>query len=155
MRDRICILELEPWSVMGALLVLQDWSPDLVLEEINFSSSSFWIQIHKLPPNRKTLANAMKIRTIAGSFFEVDTQLGNDLLWNNFLRVKVAITASQSSIKHSNLYIPSHDAHKEPAPQVCPTFSVLAAVVRDSDGYFLHAWTAKDVCLELALSCRG
>jgi len=33
----------------------------------------------------------VKIRAMVGSLKEVDTQLGADLLWNNFLRIKAAI----------------------------------------------------------------
>ncbi|KAK9266357.1 hypothetical protein L1049_012628 [Liquidambar formosana] len=83
-----------PWSVRGAHLVLKEWSPGLVLEEISFKVSPFWVQIHGLPPGFKSLDNISKIGLSIGVFIEADVKRSNHLVWNNFLRVRVGIDVS-------------------------------------------------------------
>lgn len=37
------------WSIRGVDLVLKTWKPYLTWKEVDFSSSTFWVQVHKLP----------------------------------------------------------------------------------------------------------
>lgn len=48
--DRDTIFQGRPWSLNGAHLILKDWPADKALEEITFETTSFFIQIHGLPP---------------------------------------------------------------------------------------------------------
>ena len=38
-----------PWSIRGGHLVLKPWNPSLKWQEIPFTSSTFWVQVHGLP----------------------------------------------------------------------------------------------------------
>ncbi|KAK9290065.1 hypothetical protein L1049_008229 [Liquidambar formosana] len=78
-----------PWSIMGHHLVLKSWDPSLVLDEIDFSLSPFWIQIHGLPPHHKTFSNAAKIGELVGSSPKVDFRSKEALIKSTFLRVQV------------------------------------------------------------------
>lgn len=39
-----------PWSLNGAHLILKEWPSELSLSEIDFETSTFYMQIHGLPP---------------------------------------------------------------------------------------------------------
>ena len=39
-----------PWSIKGGHIVLKRWSLDLTWQEVDFSISSIWVQVHGLPP---------------------------------------------------------------------------------------------------------
>ncbi|KAK9284051.1 hypothetical protein L1049_012311 [Liquidambar formosana] len=85
-----------PWSVMGSHLVLKYWSPSLTIEEVDFSVSPFWVQIHGLPPSHKTLSNATRIGAIAGLSPHVDFPSKEALVRSQFLRVKVELNVLNS-----------------------------------------------------------
>ncbi|KAK9291050.1 hypothetical protein L1049_009234 [Liquidambar formosana] len=93
--DRHRIFNLGPWSMVGADLVLKAWSPSLVLEEIDFTYSPFWLQIHGLHPDHKTIRNVEKIEAVLGKVVLVDFTSKEAMLWQNFLRVKVYIDVSK------------------------------------------------------------
>ena len=38
-----------PLSVRGGHRILKRWSPDITWQEVSFSTSTFWVQIHGLP----------------------------------------------------------------------------------------------------------
>ncbi|KAK9278641.1 hypothetical protein L1049_028214 [Liquidambar formosana] len=84
--DRRRIFNSGPWSMVGAHLVLKAWSPSLVLEEIDFTYSPFWLQIHGLPPDHKTVRNVEKIGAVLGKVILVDFTSKEVLLWQNFLK---------------------------------------------------------------------
>ncbi|KAK9265662.1 hypothetical protein L1049_003420 [Liquidambar formosana] len=79
---------------MGSHLVLICWRLCLVLEELDFSRSQFWIQIHGLSLGNKTTANATKIGNMIGKFISVDSHNSNGLFWESFLRIKVDLLIS-------------------------------------------------------------
>ncbi|KAK9279425.1 hypothetical protein L1049_013104 [Liquidambar formosana] len=80
-----------PWSIMGCHLVLKIWPPHMVLEEIDFSTSPFWVQIHGLPPDQQTHCNALKIGAMFDGVITVDPSSSDICVWSNFLRIKVQI----------------------------------------------------------------
>ncbi|KAK9291354.1 hypothetical protein L1049_019300 [Liquidambar formosana] len=84
-----------PWSVMGAHLVLKVWNPNLILEEIDFSHSGFWVQIHGLPPALKSRVNVTKIGAKFDRFLQFDESGGDSLVWNHFVRIKVDLNVSE------------------------------------------------------------
>ena len=42
-----------PWSIKGEHLILKKFDPNLSLNEVDFTSTEFWVQIHGLPLNRQ------------------------------------------------------------------------------------------------------
>lgn len=61
-----------PRSIRGGHLVLKRWSPDLTWQEVDFLTSSIWIQVHGLPPLWRTEENLRRIGSRVGSVLEVD-----------------------------------------------------------------------------------
>lgn len=49
-KDMDYIFNLRPWSLNGANLILKEWPIEKTLSEINFDTSSFYLQVHGLPP---------------------------------------------------------------------------------------------------------
>lgn len=90
LEDRDRVLNSGPWSIKGALLNLQIWSPSLTLEEVDFTYIEMWIQIHNLPPNRMNGDNIRKVGNVIGtlSFCEKEYQLCKI---RKFVRIKACV----------------------------------------------------------------
>ncbi|XVF04561.1 hypothetical protein REPUB_Repub05bG0094200 [Reevesia pubescens] len=56
--DKMKVVCQGPWSVMDCLIVLKDWPTEATLEEIDFSLSEIWVQVHNLPVVYLTKQNA-------------------------------------------------------------------------------------------------
>lgn len=50
-----------PWSCKGGHLILKRWSPDITWKEVDFTTSTFWVQIHGMPALWITESNIRKI----------------------------------------------------------------------------------------------
>lgn len=87
-RDRI--LEDAPWSVKKALLVLKTGSPELSVEEIDFTFCPFWVQIH-LPLNRMTTGNINKMGKFLGKLLYKDGGPNTPIKLGKFLHIMVEI----------------------------------------------------------------
>ena len=61
-----------PWSIRGGHLVLKHWNPSLTWQEIPFSTSTFWVQVHDLPDLWRSPANIRRLGEKAGKVVEVD-----------------------------------------------------------------------------------
>ena len=61
-----------PWAVDGALLVLEKWSPNLVIERLQLNFVSIWVQLHGLPLEYQYLNLAERMGHIMGIFERVD-----------------------------------------------------------------------------------
>ena len=70
--DKIRVLEESLWCVMGYLLVLKNIEKDQNIDELDFSTSPFWIQIHSLPFQKRTLQNIEKIAALLGTLVQVE-----------------------------------------------------------------------------------
>ncbi|KAK9286374.1 hypothetical protein L1049_014768 [Liquidambar formosana] len=89
--DKLKILSVGPWSIRGLLLVFKEWSSGLVLEEIDFHSYPFWVQVHGLHPDFKSTDNVSKIGPKIGVLLDVDVPRSGQLVWNKFIRVRVDV----------------------------------------------------------------
>ena len=49
-------------------MIMKSWSPELTFEEIDFSTTDFWVQIHNLPFGRMTPENARAIGNLVGRY---------------------------------------------------------------------------------------
>ena len=50
-----------PWSFKGEHLILKQYSSDLSFNEIDFSISDFWVQVHGLPLNHQNVPSLKKL----------------------------------------------------------------------------------------------
>ncbi|CAI9107648.1 OLC1v1007055C1 [Oldenlandia corymbosa var. corymbosa] len=92
-QDWINVLLDSPWNIKGGLLILSIWSPGKIPDELDLSSSPFWVQIHGLPVDYLTEETALKIGKILGKFICLDSTGFDDgkFSWKNFLRIRVII----------------------------------------------------------------
>jgi hypothetical protein len=88
------ILQQGPWNIRGSLLLLQPWSPDLALEEVELHLCPFWIQLHGLPTQNMTLRNANRIGKVLGNLLEAENHDVSGLICHQHLRLRVELNTS-------------------------------------------------------------
>ena len=79
-----------PWSIDGALLVLEKWRPNLVMSKLHLNFVSIWVQLHGLPLEYHYPELAERMGQMIGSFEKIDWE---DRLPRNirFMRIKVRL----------------------------------------------------------------
>lgn len=92
--DKDHILKDGPWSISNNLLILEPLEIGGTVEDVEFSQCPFWIQIHGLPVEKMTRANAELIGKCLGKLLAVETSHDGILLGRSFLRVRAAIKVS-------------------------------------------------------------
>ena len=80
-----------PWSCKGGHLIIKKWSPDITWQEVDFSSSTFWVQVHGLPALWSTEDNLKRIGSRLGKVIEMDLVGEPGSVWKKFLRIRVDI----------------------------------------------------------------
>jgi|UniRef100_A0A2N9I6B2 hypothetical protein len=70
--DLNMVFKRRPWTLRGAHLILKVWEPDLNWNEVDFSKSTFWIQVHGLPSLWQNKPNLTRIGNKMGNVIEVD-----------------------------------------------------------------------------------
>lgn len=93
--DRDRIFERRPWSFNGAHMNLKLWNPDLHFERVLFDNSSFFIQIHGLPPKLLHEDNARLIGSEIG-FLHEDTISRKTVVNHRYLRFRVDIPINEA-----------------------------------------------------------
>ncbi|KAH7854464.1 hypothetical protein Vadar_014112 [Vaccinium darrowii] len=89
--DRISVLSDGPWSVMNNLLVLHPLEEGAAVTDLDFSKCPFWVQVHGLPVEKMTRANAEAIGRRFGNLLGVEAAADGYLLNRSFLRIRVEI----------------------------------------------------------------
>ena len=79
-----------PWSIDGALLVLEKWRPNLVMNKFHLNFVSIWVQLHGLPLEYHYPELAERMGQMIGSFEKIDW---DDRLLRNirYMRIKVRL----------------------------------------------------------------
>ena len=81
----------QPWLFRGGHLISKRWSPDIMWQEVTFSTSMFWVQVHGLPTLWRTENNLKKIGAHLGHVLKADLIGDTSGGWKKFLRVQVDI----------------------------------------------------------------
>jgi hypothetical protein len=92
--DRQLAFNRRPWTIKGAHLVLKTWPPKLTWQEVTFTSSTFWVQIHGLPRLWLHSDNLLSIRQLVGRVLEVDLVAEPIPQWRKFVRIRIEIEIS-------------------------------------------------------------
>lgn len=88
-----------PWSITNSLLNLQPLKEGMTVSEVDFSTCPMWVQIHGLPVEKMTRANAEIIGKRLGRLLALETASDNFLLARSFLRVRVEVNINQALVK--------------------------------------------------------
>lgn len=80
-----------PWSIRGGHLVLKQWNPSLAWQEIPFSTSTFWVQVHGLPELWKSPSNLRRLGEKVGSVIDLDLAGEGGGAWRKFIRIQVEV----------------------------------------------------------------
>ncbi|XVF23726.1 hypothetical protein REPUB_Repub13aG0064600 [Reevesia pubescens] len=97
-------LDQGPWSVMGCTLNLKSCLVDQAVNEIDFSSVLFWIQVHNLPLEMLTHQNAIKIGEVFGSVMKVKDPSWRNGKGRSFLKIRVAIDVQRPLVTGKRNY---------------------------------------------------
>jgi hypothetical protein len=87
-----------PWNIKGALLVVKPWPPKLSIEEVNFSTCVFWVQVHGLPLQNLTTVNAIKIGKFIGDVKNVENGDNSGIIAFHHLRIMIEVNVVQPLI---------------------------------------------------------
>ncbi|KAF7801557.1 kinesin KP1-like isoform X1 [Senna tora] len=63
------IMDEAPWNVMGSLLCLHQWMPDITIHEVEYHLSPFWVQIHGVPLEGISTTNTAKVGSQIGESY--------------------------------------------------------------------------------------
>lgn len=83
--DMIKVLMGEPWSFDRHLVVLKRYDGITPMEEVDFSKTKFWVQVHNLPFSWLTSDVAMEIGDTLGEVIKLDNV--SEMIGGNFLRI--------------------------------------------------------------------
>ncbi|KAG5556475.1 hypothetical protein RHGRI_006921 [Rhododendron griersonianum] len=89
--DLIKITNQAPWSVMGGLLVLARWNHDMTIEDLDFSHSPFWVQIHGLPLGQMNRKNGEAIASLIGKLDSSGMKAFDTSTFKDYLRLRIII----------------------------------------------------------------
>ncbi|KAK7861031.1 uncharacterized protein CFP56_029151 [Quercus suber] len=97
----------EPWSFDRHLVVLQRYDGILLMDKVDFSKSSFWVQIHNLPLSCLTPEVALEISESLGT---VNKSVGiSDMVGGNFMRIQVLIDITKPLSRGRIITLDSND----------------------------------------------
>uniref|UniRef100_A0A2N9I5P8 Reverse transcriptase domain-containing protein n=1 Tax=Fagus sylvatica TaxID=28930 RepID=A0A2N9I5P8_FAGSY len=89
--DLNLVFRCRPWTLRGAHLILKVWKPELNWNEVDFSTSTFWIQVHGLPFLWQNKPNLSRIGSKAGKVIEVDFVGDSPPRWHKLVRLRVEV----------------------------------------------------------------
>ncbi|XP_059436697.1 uncharacterized protein LOC132169728 [Corylus avellana] len=91
LEDLSRVLNNSPWNINGSPLFLKRWENDETFDDIGFSKAAIWVQVHGLPLDKMTVANAKIIAESIGGLVEVDNMDNMKPCRKSFLRIRVLI----------------------------------------------------------------
>lgn len=93
MADLEKVISIGPWNFKGSLL-FQKWDTYLVFEELDFTSTEVWVQVHNLPHNKFNVENAFKIGAFLGELAITKDGSPNWMIRRQLLRlwIKIPVT---------------------------------------------------------------
>ncbi|KAK4255385.1 hypothetical protein QN277_008392 [Acacia crassicarpa] len=86
--DYARILKGRPWSVQGFLLNLQVWESCMVLQDVSFEETPFWVQFHGLPVEAFSCANARILGETVGKMVMYERPKLHGRLHRSIVRVR-------------------------------------------------------------------
>uniref|UniRef100_A0A2N9I4W7 Reverse transcriptase domain-containing protein n=1 Tax=Fagus sylvatica TaxID=28930 RepID=A0A2N9I4W7_FAGSY len=87
-----------PWTLKGAHLILREWKPRLTWEEVDFTTSTFWVQVHGLPGAWQLEDNLKRIGNKVGIVKEIDFVDDGRFFWRRFIRLRIEVDITKPLI---------------------------------------------------------
>nr|POE46675.1 hypothetical protein CFP56_61816 [Quercus suber] len=81
-------------SAVDKNIFMFSFKHELIVSEVDFSFTEFWIQIHGLPLNRRSKENVLKIGSMAGRALDTNLVGPGSGVWSRNVRVRVEIDVS-------------------------------------------------------------
>ncbi|KAJ1423119.1 hypothetical protein SESBI_12558 [Sesbania bispinosa] len=103
-----------PWNIMGSLLSLQPWTPQMTLKEVKFDQNPFWIQLHGLPLDMMTIKNATEVFSRLGHILKIENPQVNGKFLRTFYRARLVINTSRPFV--TSFWLPRRDLPHEAYP---------------------------------------
>ncbi|XVF29133.1 hypothetical protein REPUB_Repub15cG0093300 [Reevesia pubescens] len=94
-KEKRRVMAQSPWSVMNYHMILKEWPSEATVEEIDFSTTEMWLQIHNVPLAYLTISNVDKIAMVFHGLVELDFENDKGIKWNGFLRMDVVIKVDE------------------------------------------------------------
>ncbi len=130
------VLSRRPWTLKGAHLVLKLWDPKLLWHEIDFSQSTFWVQVHGLPGLWQKPFYLHRICSEVGHDLEDESTMEDNHYWKRFIRVRVNVNISMPL--KSRIFLPRtrHDdlwigLKYEKLLECCFNYGMLGHLAKD------------------------
>ena len=125
-----------PWTIRGAHLVLKRWVPDLHWLEVNFSISTFWVQIHGLPRIWQKKEYIARIGREIGDIQSIEDVAVNQIYWKKFIRLRIDIDINKPLVP--GVFLPRKNNDDlwigfkfEKLPEVCFSCGKIGHLMRD------------------------
>ena len=138
-----------PWSIRGGHLVLKQWNPSLTWQEVPFTTSALWVQVHGLPRLWRSPENLRLISGKVGSVVEVDLAGDGGGTWKRFIRIQIEVELHRPLLP--GIFLPRNDLphlwislRYEKLANVCYRCGVI--------GHETHACQGKAFLIFLAMS---
>lgn len=103
-KDKKRILEMCPWSFEKHLVLLQEFSRDLVPKEIDLKWSPFWVQVSNLPLKSTTKEMGLEISSKLGKVLDIDV-LENGVHWGRYLHIRIQLDVTRKLIRAKKVSI--------------------------------------------------
>lgn len=94
LKDKLRVLDMEPWTFLDCLVVLAEVKPGMDARRVELGQAMFWVQLHGVPLLNMTTMVARKIGALMGQVVEVEQGEGEECI-GRFLRVRIRIPIDQ------------------------------------------------------------
>ena len=125
-----------PWTFRGAHLVLKRWALDLLWQEMDFSRSTFWVQIHGLLGLWQKPVCLYNIGKEIGQVVMEESVLESIQTWKKFNRIRIDVDILKPLIPGLFLPKPGRDdlwigIKFEKLPEFCYKCGIIGHLAKD------------------------
>ncbi|CAB4298748.1 unnamed protein product [Prunus armeniaca] len=104
-KDKLRVLDMEPWTFRESLVILAETCTGTNAREVELRLSTMWVQFHGIPPFNITTMVARKIGSLVGRVLEVDQAEGEDCI-DRFLLVRIQLDVEQPLMRGAFIQFP-------------------------------------------------